>query len=108
MGIQYKVFDSETAFGYTQMTTFYMDFSIAEKFGVSAIRDTYKRAFDEWKSNYMYLTELVMVLNWKIWEHYETNQEFAELYNTLWKKTDHYAMSHLKGKELRYFLDTTD
>ena len=30
-------------------TTFWEDFSIAERFGVSAIQDTFNRAFKEWK-----------------------------------------------------------
>jgi hypothetical protein len=33
--------------GYQMKTTFWQDFSIAEKFGLEAIRDTFKRAFDE-------------------------------------------------------------
>ena len=30
-------------------TTFWEDFSIAERFGLSAIQDTFDRAFKEWK-----------------------------------------------------------
>ena len=101
-------FDSESFCGYKQFTTFYEDFSIAEKFGVKAIKDTYRRAFDNWKNNYAYLTELVMVLNWKIWRWYEKNDEFANLYNELWEKADAYACEHLKGEELSYFYQTTD
>ena len=70
--------------GYETMTTFWQDFSIADRFGIEAVKDTYKRAFTEWKSNYKYLTELVMVLNWKIWEHYEkNNKELSKVYNDL-------------------------
>lgn len=94
--------------GYKPITTFYTDFSTADKFGVNAIMDTYKRAFEEWKTNYKYLTELVMVLNWKIAEHYESNMEYAELYNRLWGEADDYACEHLKGEELDYFYKTTD
>ena len=57
-------------------TTFWMDFSIADRFGKSAVKDTYKTAFESWKDNYKYLTELVMVLNHKIWEHYEAVIQF--------------------------------
>lgn len=90
-------------------TTFYNDFSIADRFGVNAVKDTYKRAFKEWKSNYEYLTELVIVLNWKIWEWYEKgNAELAALYQTLWAKTDTYAMDNLLGDELKYFIMVTD
>lgn len=106
--IRIATFDSESAFGYTQITTFFEDFSIAEHFGLSAINDTFNRAFGEWKANYKYLTELVMVLNWKIWQHWENNRKVAELYNTLWEKADLYAVNNLKGEELDYFYRTTD
>ena len=95
--------------GYETMTTFWMDFSIADKFGIAAIRDTYNRAFNEWKSNYKYLTELVMILNLKIWEHYKNgNEDFAKVYNEFWEKADMYACENLKGDELTYFYKTTD
>lgn len=108
MPITYKAFDSESAFGYTQITTFYMDFGLAEPFGKSAILDTYKRGLEYAKTDHRAFTELVMVLNWKIWEHYESNEALAEIYSDLWTKADQYAMSHLKGEELSYFLRTTD
>lgn len=103
-----KTFDSESTLGYKQITTFFMDFSIADNFGVNAIKDTYNRAFKAWKHDYKYLTELVMVLNWKIHQWYGENNEYAELYDTLWRECDDYAMDNLKGVKLRYFLKTTD
>lgn len=101
-------FDSESAFGYTQITTFFEDFSIAESFGEKAVRDTYLRAFKGWKNNYKYITELVMVLNWKVWQHYETNIELAKVYEELWEVADMWATENLKGEELAYFYRTTD
>ena len=103
-----SMFDSESFCGYKQITTFWQDFSIADSFGESAIRDTYKRAMDNWKTNYKYLTELVMILNWKIWQHYEKNEAYGELYEELWRKADNYACNNLKGDELSYFFRTTD
>ena len=94
--------------GYKPLTTIYQDFSIADAFGESAIRDTYTRVFNEWKDNYKYLTEFVMALNWKIWEHYEKNDKIARVYDELWKKADAYAVENLKGDELTYFFQTTD
>lgn len=94
--------------GYETMTTFWQDFSIADKFGVAAIKDTYKRAFNEWKNNYKYLTELVMVLNWKIWQHYKNNESIARVYNKLWEEADLYAQENLHGEEAEYFFRTTD
>ncbi len=94
--------------GYQSKTTFMMDFDIADRFGIPAIKDTYKRAFDEWKSDVIYLTELVIVLNLKIWEHYQTNQAYAELYNSLYFKAKEYALDTLKGDDFTYFFECTD
>jgi len=95
-------------YGYETKTTFWNDFSIADHYGIDAIKDTYERAMKAWKDNCEYLTELVMVLNWKIWAWYETDEEVARVYNRLWEKADAYATSHLKGEELSYFYRTTD
>lgn len=91
--------------------TFYTDFSIADRFGIDAIKDTFNRAFNEWKNNYEYLTALVITLNHKIWEHYENGGEVdekARLYNDLWGEADTYACDNLKGEELKYFYRETD
>ena len=101
-------FDSEAFCGYKQFTTFFEDFGIAEHFGKSAVKDTYRSAMQSWKTNYKYLTELVMVLNWKSWEHANRNPQLSELYADLFYKARDYALDHLKGEELSYFLRTTD
>lgn len=91
--------------------TFAMDFSIADVFGVHAVKDTYKRAFQEWKSDYKMLTALVVVLNHKIWQHYNATprrQDLAELYNSLWRQAEDYALTNLKGEELDYYYQITD
>ena len=103
-----KTWNIEAMTGYKPVTTFYEDFSIADNFGESAIKETYERAFEEWKHDYIYLTEFVMVLNWKIWEHYESHDRHARLYNDLWQLADDYAVNNLKVEELRYFYRTTD
>ena len=87
-------------YGYEPITTFWDDFSIADVFGASAVKDTYKRAFNEWKTNYKYLTELVMVLNHKIWQHYQKNETLATLKDKLWRAADEWACDNLKGDEL--------
>ena len=101
-------FDSEKAFGYTQITTFFQDFSIADNFGIEAIKDTYKNGLEYAKTDYKVLTEFVMVLNWKIWQWYEKNDRVAKVYNDLWEKASAYAQNTLKGDELTYFYRTTD
>lgn len=49
-----------------------------------------------------------MVLNWKIWQYYKTNEPIARVYNDLWEQADAYACENLKGDELVYFYNTTD
>ena len=94
--------------GYELLTTFGNDFDIADAFGADAIRDTYNRAFNDWKTDYKYLTELVLILNWKIWQHNEENEEYARLYNDLWTAADGYAQDNLTGEALEYFYRITD
>lgn len=94
--------------GYEPKTTFWTDFSIADKFGIEAIVDTFNRAFDEWHTNHIYLTELVMVLNHKIWQWYEMNDIIARVYDKLWRKADEWAQENLHGEELEYFYNVTD
>ena len=104
-----EAWDMAAELGYEPKTTFWDDFTIADRFGASAVNDTYKRAFNEWKGDHIYLTELVMVLNHKIWEHFHKhNEALAKLYNDLWEKTNDYALDNLKGKELDYFYSVTD
>ena len=89
--------------------TFFMDFSIADVFGANAVKDTFNRAFKEWKDNYKMLTALVITLNHKIWQHYEAeNNALALVYDELWKQADQYACNTLKDEELEYFLEVTD
>lgn len=103
-----KMWNIEEITGYKPITTIYEDFGIAEKFGANAIKDTYKRLFKEYKADYKVLTEFVMALNWKIYEHYETNRNYAQIYNELWEQLDIFAQDNLKGAELEYFYCTTD
>ena len=103
-----KTWNIEEMTGYVPQTTFYEDFSIADQFGLDAIKDTFNRAFKHWKKDHVFLTELVMALNWKIWEHYGRNDAYAKLYDKLWREADEYACTNLKGEELSYFYRTTD
>ena len=94
--------------GYKPISTFYTDFSIADKFGLNAIEKTFKQVFREWKFDYHYITELAMVLNWKIWRWYEVNDEYAKLYNKLWHQLDEWCIENFKDEALEYYYKTTD
>ena len=89
---------------------FMLDFCIAERFGVKAVKDTFKRAFAEWKDNVEYFASLVLTLNLnhRIWALYKTNDEMTRVYNDLWMKADRYGQKHFKCKAAEFnfsFLD---
>ena len=95
-----------------EKTTFWYDFSVAEMDGVKGVRETYKRAFDEWKKDIRYMTALCIVLNHKTWERYEKYGEYdnlARTYNELWSKCDEYILDdNFTDEEISYFLSATD
>lgn len=96
-------------FNYDCITTFWEDFSIADHFGISAVKDTYNRAFKDWKTDYKYLTEFVLVLNHKCWQHYnEGNMNLSEVYSELYYKAHDYAREILRGEEAEYYYRITD
>jgi hypothetical protein len=94
--------------GYERISTFYSDFTIADYCGgVNAIKDTFNRS-KQWLSNVKMWTELVMVLNHKIWYWYGKNNELAEVYNELWETAANMAVETFKGDDLSYYYSTTD
>lgn len=93
-------------FGYKTITTYWDDFSIADHFGISAIKDTYKRAL--FNNDYKMLTELYMVLNHKIWYWYKKNETIAKTYNQLWESLYETIMEMFNPEELQYFYEITD
>ena len=106
--------------GYKPCTTFWQDFSIADVFVLNgqepdAVQDTHNRSWPQMKEKMLGikgLTEYIMVLNWKIHQHYNDNRpghmELSKLYNKLWEETDAWAMDNLKDSDLDYYLETTD
>ena len=90
-------------------STFRDDFTIADRFGLYGIEDTYKRAFKHWHNDTVFVTELAMVLNWKCWQWYDKwNQKYSELYQKLWEKTHEWCCSNLQWKDKEYYFRRTD
>ena len=95
--------------GYRFQTTFWMDFTIADAFGEDAVKDTFKRAFEEWRDNYIYLTELVIVMNMKCWYWYDKgNHSLSHIYSDYYYQAKDYACDHLDEDEFEYFFQMTD
>ena len=90
-------------------TTFWEEFSIAEgEDGADGVKEHYEKVFDQWKGNLRYLTELVLVLNIKIFIWYGVDDSIGQMYDQLWQETDEYALETLKGNDLHYYLSTLD
>lgn len=91
-------------------TTFFADFSVADVYGVDAIKDTYKRAFCGWKHDVKMFTELVAALNHKIWEWYDAGvDEYSKLYDGLWRKADDYLQNNFtKKSDVAYWFAVLD
>ena len=101
--------DSESMCGYTQRTTFWDDFTLAEKLGLPAIKDTYKNAFTSWKTDVVFITELVLVLNWKMLYMDERHMtEKSARYYKCWVELSNWCERHLEAGAYEYFLNVTD
>ena len=101
--------DSESMCGYTQRTTFWDDFTIAERLGVKAIEDTYKNAFNSWKHDVVFIVELVLVLNWKMLYMDERHMtEKSVMYYKCWVELSNWCERHLEAGAYEYFLNVTD
>lgn len=94
--------------GYTMQTTFFSDFTIADKFGLNAIKQTFDNAFRSYKYNHVYLTEIAIVTSNKSCEWYGKNEQYMNLYAECYHKVDDWCMKHLKADELEYYLNATD
>ena len=94
---------------YKQLTTSWLDLSIADRFGISAIKSTYKSLLKNFNGNYKYITELVVVLNHKIWQYYDkNNNQYMKVYNDLWDELCAHVYKTFKKDELSYFYRITD
>ena len=96
--------------GYETKTTFIQDFQIAEVFGEEAVKDTFKRAFNEWKDNIEYVTELAIVTNLLCWKHHGHNEKLSELYGEFYYTVYDYVYEdgHFTDEELDYYYQITD
>ena len=102
----------KNASGYERKTTFYSDLSIAEWCGgEKAVKETCNRVMKEWIDDIDYITEFVMAVNIKSWQHYENDkQELSKLYSTLYHQSFDKVLKHYEGNQeaISYFLTTID
>ncbi len=94
--------------GYKRCSTFAADFAIADSFGMAGVRDTFFRAFNEWKDHSRMMAEMALVLNHNIWRYYETDPGLAQVYDECWRQADKYCMEHYQGDDLDWYIQVTD
>ena len=95
--------------GYETISTFYSDLSIADVFGIDAIKDTINRVKDEWFNDYKMFTEFVLAINHKSWEwdarrEVKGSEEIKKFYIEQYYKFDDYCLDNYKGEALEYYL----
>ena len=95
---------------YNRRTTFGNDFAIANAFGADAVKDTFTRAFNEWKNDIVYLTELALVMNAYCWHFHEKgNNELSEIYAEYYYTCRGYAYGdNFSDHEVDYYFQCTD
>jgi hypothetical protein len=112
---------------YERKYTFYSDFGIAEfcevyKADAGAVKDTYNRVEESWGSSIEAMTEVVMVLNHKIWSFYdnvdssylgcseEWRQHFMEVYQELYERCVAFIEKTFANdsEALSYYYEVTD
>lgn len=89
-------------------TTFFYDLSIAECYGINAVKETYRDVIASWGNDIDYMCEFVICLNQKICQHYGKNKELVKVYNELWRKADNFCREHFKGEELNKYYKYID
>lgn len=89
-------------------TTFYTDFHIAEVLGgLPAVKDTFNRAWKEWKDDILYVTEMYVVICWRM-DNPKIDDETRKYYYKKKCEMDDYIFKHYKDEELQYFIRFTD
>ena len=93
--------------------TFWFEFDMAELYGEENIRELAAAAFDKWKVEPVILTDLVMVINHKSWDHYDKRNDklsslYADLYYEYYEKAINYLESKGNEDDLNYFFRTLD
>ena len=115
--------------GYERKYTFYSDFSIAEycevfKRDTNAVKATYNRVIKSWGSSIKAMTEVVMVLNHKMFSFYKVDSKylgcseewrikFMETYQELYEKCvnfidTQYNKGVFSDADMSYYWQVTD
>ena len=97
--------------------TFVSDFAIADWYGKSEVKETYKRVKEQWLGDYKAFTEVVIALNMLSWANdalrkqgFDGRDEFISLYSDMYYKArdDFYGRYDGNEEACNYFFEMTD
>ena len=95
---------------YRSVTTYWDDYSIAEKKSLDEVKTLFKTTLQDAKDDHRNLTELALVMSWKasFWAGKPGKSSLCGLYLNLFEDVNEYAVTHLRGSKLDYYYDVTD
>ena len=112
VGEQFKLYFINLGSPYVPFTTYASDFILAEIEGTAGVIETAKKAWKYWKTDYKWATEIIMVINFLAWYHYEedVNIPLSSLYSELYYKYMDLFYEQFEGdsEATDYFFEMTD
>ena len=108
VGEQFKSYFINIGSSYAPFTTYASDFILAEIEGSAGVIKTAKDAWNNWKTDYKWATEIIMAINFLAWYHYDVdvNLSLSELY---YKYMDlYYEQFNGNSEATDYFFEMTD
>lgn len=118
IGQAFKNYFDSLGSPYKPFTTFASDLAIGEIEGTKGVTDTITRCWNSWKSDYKYLTELIMAINFMAWMHDAVRKKnpskledsLVELYSkSYYDLTDRFYEEYDKDDAAKeYFFEQTD
>lgn len=84
------------------------EFDLANIGGKIAITETYKRIFEERKSDIKKMTEFVIYLNHACWDLYSDYPTLSAIYSDLYYKAHDYVLKSFEGEDIKYYLRRVD
>lgn len=89
--------------GYKQITTYGIELSIADEYGLEETKKALEEIISKAKEDYKTLTELVLILSFKTIQH-QDKKDYLDFYMDKYVELSKYAFDTLKGEELKYFI----
>ena len=112
VGEQFKLYFINIGSSYVPFTTYASDFILAEIEGSAGVIKTAKDAWNNWKTDYKWATEIIMTINFLAWFHYDVdvNLSLSELYSELYYKYMDLYYEQFEGNSeaTEYFFEMTD